>query len=413
MANAVSAVFAKFWDKNLQIVFNNENVARSFAKVNRLGNLRQGQTLSRSYLTKISPRSYSRGTAVTIRDVTLTEETLTVNQTPIIPFYMDNLDEFQSALNRGVAANVGKEFAIAVANLMDGDVLGEIANADSSVDDLDVNPSTGTDNNGIEVTPSNIDKLFSVAAKKLEKATKGRFRNQYFAVLSPDIINILRERLAGKDSDLGDKVGTNGMVGRYWGFDIIEATSLYFTASLNLQTTPTDGDTVVVNGVTWTFKTTLGTTAGNVLIGANANAARTNLAKAFSNTNSAAASAIDSDAVYVELTAANRDLVDTLVGTNDASSKVTITLEGKGAVAVSETMTAAADLWTPALQVEHQFFGIKGAPELVVSIDVKTDIKPVPDKIGDNWLIYVLYGLKSFDDQDAMMCDVKVRSDKY
>ena len=270
MANTISPVFAKFWDKTLQIVFNNVNVSQSFARMNRLGNLRQGNTLSRSILTKLSPRSYTRGTAVTIRDVTLTEETLTVNQTPIIPFYMDDLDEFQSSLNRGVAASVGKEFAVSVANKMDGDVLGEIANADNDVDDLDVNPSTGTNNNGVEVTPSNIDKLFSIAAKKLEKATKGRFRGQYVAVLSPDIINVLRERLAGKDSDLGDDVGTNGKVGRYWGFDIIQATSLYYTATLALATQPIDGDTVVItqgsSSVTWTFKTTLGTTAGNVLI---------------------------------------------------------------------------------------------------------------------------------------------------
>src|SRR3990167_9401333 len=215
MANTISPVFAKFCDKTLQIVFNNVNVSQSFARMNRLGNLRQGNTLSRSILTKLAPRSYTRGTAVTIRAVTLTEETLTVDQTPIIPFSMDKLDEFQS--NLPLAASVGKEFATRVANAVDGDILGEITNADSDVDDLDVNPATGTNANGFTLTTSNIDKMFSIAAKKLEKATKGRFRNQYVAVLSPDIINILRERLAGKDSNLGDRVGGNGLVGRYWG----------------------------------------------------------------------------------------------------------------------------------------------------------------------------------------------------
>lgn len=308
---------------------------------------------------------------------------------------------------------MGREFGIRVANAVDGDILGEIVNATSDVDDLDVNPGTGTNANGVTVTTSNIDKLFSIAAKKLEKATKGRFRNQYFAVLSPDVINILRERLAGKDSNLGDKVGENGLVGRYWGFDIIESTSLPWSGELALATQPTDGDTVVFNGVTFTFKTTLGTTAGNVLIGANANAARTNLAKALNNTNNAAASAIDSDSVYVEVTAANRDLLHGITATNDASNSVDITFEGQGAVTVSETLTAAADVWTAALQVENQFFGIKGAPEAVVSIEVTTDQKPVPDKIGDNWLIYTLYGLKTFNDQAAMLCRVRVRSDQF
>ena len=410
-ANVVSSVFQKFWDRNLQTVFNNQLTARSFARVNRLGNLRQGQTLSRSFLDKLAPRPYTRGTAVTLRTVTLTEETLTVNQTPIIPFYMDKLDEFQA--NLPLAASVGKEFAIRVANALDGDTLGEITNGDSDVDDLDVNPSTGTNANGFVLTTSNIDKMFSIAAKKLEKATKGRFRNQYVAVLSPDIINILRERLAGKDSNLGDRVGENGLIGRYWDFDIIESTSLLWSGEIALGTLPIDGDTVTFNGVVFTFKTTLGTTAGNVLIGASADAARTNLAKAFNNTNNAAASAVDSDSVYVEVTAPNRDLLYGMTATNDASNSVDITFEGAGAIVVSETLTAAADIWTAALQVENQWFGIKGAPEVVVGMEVMTDRKPVPDMIGDNWLIYNLYGLKTFDDQDAMLCRARVRSDAF
>jgi len=47
------------------------------------------------------------------------------------------------------------------------------------------------------------------------------------------------------------------------------------TFALSVQ--PTDGDTVTLNGVTFTFKTTLGSTAGNVLIGGSASAANTNL----------------------------------------------------------------------------------------------------------------------------------------
>lgn len=43
-----------------------------------------------------------------------------------------------------------------------------------------------------------------------------------------------------------------------------------------------DGDTVTIGGVTYTFKTTLGTTANQVLIGASAAASLTNLSQAIS-----------------------------------------------------------------------------------------------------------------------------------
>jgi hypothetical protein len=47
-------------------------------------------------------------------------------------------------------------------------------------------------------------------------------------------------------------------------------------------TQPADGDTVVVGGITYTFKTVLGATAGNVLIGATVAATLSNLAACIS-----------------------------------------------------------------------------------------------------------------------------------
>ena len=64
----------------------------------------------------------------------------------------------------------------------------------------------------------------------------------------------------------------------YMGYDFHVSNQLTSTAVLALATNPTAGDTVTIAGQAFTFVSPIGTTAGNVLIGASADATRANLA---------------------------------------------------------------------------------------------------------------------------------------
>ena len=64
--------------------------------------------------------------------------------------------------------------------------------------------------------------------------------------------------------------------GEAFGLSVLLSQNLPSTYVLDLATTPTNGDTVMIAGVTFTFATSIGTTAGAVLIDGSADNANTN-----------------------------------------------------------------------------------------------------------------------------------------
>jgi len=383
-------------------------VYREIASFEEQATLKHGDVVHRPYRSSIKPQSYTRGTAVTIRDLTNTDESLTVGTAKVVPFYVDDLDELQSQYSEanGYADDASQELV----NFIDGDVLGEYVNATSKVDDQEI--SSGTSGNGFTLSVANVQKVFVQAKQKLRKQHVKFREGELFAVISPEFEAVLLDYLAGKDSVLGDKIGVAGHIGQYMGFDLYVSDSVGWSAELLIATQPTDADTVTINGVVFTFKTTLGTTAGNVHSTASADASAENLANAINNSEGLAASAVGTD--YVELTAANRDLLSGFSATHTASTDtVLVRAEGWATVVVSEALTAAADVWTAAKQIQHCLFGKKGATDLVIQAKPKLEVKEVPDKLGKNFLPYTLYGLKTFTEGAKKLVDVRIRSDNF
>ncbi|MCL5071584.1 MAG: hypothetical protein M1308_11930, partial [Actinobacteria bacterium] len=166
--------------------------------------------------------------------------------------------------------------------------------------------------------------------------------------------------------------------------------------------------------VTFTFKTTLGSTAGNVLIGGSADVARANLAGLINTPGTTDANGVALSTTLGTSGYSPQDSMEGIVAINDnTADTLTIKAEGVGFLIVSETLTAAADIWTAALQIQHALFGIKGAIEVVIQKAPNVEIKDVPDKIGKNVVPWTLYGLKTFTEGKARLVDVKVRTDAY
>lgn len=82
-------------------------------------------------------------------------------------------------------------------------------------------------------------------------------------------------------------------------------------------------------------------------------------------------------------------------------------------MAVSETFTDATDTWTAASRLQHQLFGVKGNPYLIMQRMPKVKERPVQDKDGSNYLNTVLYGVKTFRDNSFAMVNVTIRADGF
>lgn len=415
MANSLNnTTFQQFWSRRMQRKHAKEAVYRAIASFEEQTLLKQGDTVHRPYRSAIIGQAYTRGTAVTIQDLTNTDETLVVNTAQVFPFYIDDLDQLQS--NYRFINEYADDAGIQLVNYLDGDVLAEYVNAGSIIDDSVINPGTGVSGNGIALDLSNIQRIFSSAKARLRR--KNVAKNGMFAVISPDGEQVLTDYLAGKNSNLGDSTSLNGHIGHYYGFDLYVSNNITWTGTFTLVTQPNDADAVTfktydiygnVQTLTATFKTTIGATAGNVLIGGSASAANTNLAGLLNAPSVTSAN-------QVAFTSTQRGylffgLGMTAVGN---ATNTTVVAPGQGFIQVGATLTASTtDGWVAAKQVQHWLFGIKGAIDVVVQARPTTEIKDVPDKIGKNILPWILYGKKTFTEGKAKLVDVPVRTDTF
>lgn len=402
MANSLSAGFVEVWAKEYQTIFYKKNIAKQIADMSFQASMKKGDTLDRVYRSDLSNSlaAYTRGTDIAITDVTDTAETLSVNAQFASGMYYDNFDAIQS--NYDVAAEYGKDMATYASNQVDADVLGQWSAASSTVDDGTLG---GTSGNGITVTTSNILKIFSQAKKKIKRLNVDD--SNLFAVISPDVEQVLIEYGAGRDTVMGDSKNENGKIMNFYGFDIYVSNQLGTSAVLSIATAPTDGDTVTINGVVFTFKTTLGTTAGNVAIGGSADAARLNLSELINAPST-------TDAGQVALSVANQNIIRNCTAVDSASGDtMTISYKGLGVLAVSETLTDATDGWVTAKTTQHLLMGQKGGTTVVMQKEPTIETKEEPKRFGQNILVGELYGFKTFADGAKRLVNVSVDTSTF
>lgn len=406
-----SAGFQEVMSKRMQRIHHKIDIFRAIASFEERSNLTKGDTVHRLKKTLPNVQSYTRGTSMTIGVHKETDESLVVNQSIVAPFYVDDLDQLQ--FNFKYQMEFGKDMAIRLGNYIDGQVLGETINASlSAIDDLKLNPQTGVSGNGVLLSAGNIQRVFSTAQRIL---TKGKISMQdRFCVLGPEMFQALVDYLAGKNTPMSDTIGLNGRIegGVYYGMELYVSNATTWTGTVGIATQPTDGDTVTINGVTFTFKTTLGATAGNVLIGGSASAANTNLAALINTPGTTTANGVALDGTTDGGTGfTNVALIGGITAVAAATS-VAVTSKGNGAIAVSSVLTAGADGWTAATQIEHICFGKKQAVDVVIQQEPKIEVKDVPDKLGKNIIPWTLFGIKTFREGALQMVDFKRRSDQ-
>lgn len=377
--------------------------------------LTNGQAVTRPYVARMYEQDYTRGSDMTMQTLSETNETLTVQTAKATPFAIDDLDAVQS--NFKLMSEYSAKAMRALNKAVDADYLSEVANATNTIDASDFG---GTSGNGIVLDSSNVLRVFPAVIRKLKlrdvdivglsdpRPEAGNLKpggSGAFANLNPYFSEQLTYALGGRETAQGDSVGMNGFVRNFSHMDCYDTTNGYWTGVLGIATQPTDGDTVTINGVTFTFKTTLGSTAGNVLIGASADAANTNLAALINAPGTTTAQG-------VALSAANQNLLKRITATTDTSANtLTLAASGYGYIVTSETLTAAADTWST--EISHQMFGQKGSVDMVVQKKPSVAVSDIPLQLGKYVKPHVLYGKKTFVEGADALVDVKIDSSSW
>ncbi len=357
--------------------------------------LRDGDTVHRPSKSNLNVQDYTKGTDVTIQDISSTDETLLVNQSKIIGFYVDEVDEIQSKYQ--IANDWIDQAAYLLGNEIDGALLAEVVNATLTVDDGSIG---GTPGNPITIATTNATNVFSTAYATLAGNNVEQDRS-WFVVVDPTIASIMNQTLTKDGFKLADSQLRNAFVGNFAGFKVFQSNNLRAQVALGLATEPTANDTVTVNGVVFTF-VAVPAVAGDVDLGGSADVSRANLTAAI-NSGAGAGSA------YIAVTTLNSDKLREarVVAVNDNTAN-TMTLTASGRMVVAETLTDGTDAFGD--QTINSLSGRMGSIDLVLQKMIRSDRKEEPKRLGFNMLNHTLYGIKTFLEGTERICDVQIKA---
>jgi hypothetical protein len=323
-----------------------------------------------------------------------TDEYLDVDQTRAVFFFIDDTQVLDSQYD--LTSMYGPEAVYALRNEIDGKFFQQVSNAFYQVGKLDIEAS-GANTDGITASTSNIVKTLSFAKAKLVQ-NRVETTTPFFVVLEPTIISIWEQTLAASGNNVADTTLRNGYVASMGalGLDLYVSNNLMHKVVGTGAGVFSDGEIITLGGVALTMKTTLGTTAGNVLIGANLAASLTNIASAINGTAGAGTT-------YVEFVQNDRaKLAHNLVSAVATATTVTITTAGY----ISRAETGANFSFG-----EYQCYsplGQKGCIDMVLQKNVTTDMQRGTSKglLGEYIATWTRYGMKTFTEGAQRMVSI-------
>lgn len=385
------------FDSKYQDIFGKSLTAKKIANFRLESQLSWGKSVDRAKLVldAVKVRAITRQVDRTIDAISDGKDTLTVNKQFGASFPIDDWDELQSGpLKTG--ENAGREIALKVKRFVDADVFNEVTNAYATFGDGDIG---GTAGNPITLSTTNAVQVITTLLAKLQ-ANNQENNGDFVIVMDPYMASIINQTVIGKSIEMAGTALKNGYAGPLVGFQTYISNNLKGTATLNVATTATAGDTVTINGVVFTFQAAVGATAGNVVLGANATASRQNLIAAING-------AAGAGTTYVEVSTANRTILDnSRITATESGTEILLVGVGASRLTLAETLTAAADVWSK--NMIHCYAGRKSQIDVVMQQDVKTTFRDEPKQRTTNVLIDALYGIKTFPDGAQQFLDLQI-----
>jgi len=360
-----------------------ENLEKTLTAMDLAGmiDIPNGTTKNLPYVQMRATGNYTKYTNQTIQDVTTGNDTIVINTTPMVNFAMDVIDEGDNYID--VKSEVIHDASYQIKKRIDGDFFNQVLNAKWKYDANGFGRNIGT-LSPITLTTGASQNISTTFGKAKAGLTNNGANGNALALCIDDFISADLTTLGMETnvSGVADVSYTRGFQGKFGGMNAYAVSMLTSTTTLDMATIPTDGDVLIVQGVTFTFKTVLGTTAGNVLIGASAATANTNLTAlinaAGTTTAQGVALAADDQAILEAISAA-------------ATATSTAITSRNGALMASSTNSGANDLTA---QVVNACIMEKGAIKMALRNGVKVDTRDEPLKLVTNYFIYARYGLK-------------------
>lgn len=393
--------FQEHFDNAYQETFQRALVAKDIMNTRFEPKLKYGESVERFAfdISAVRVRSVSRGSASTIDTVTDSTELLTVNLEKEAVFHISD-GEVTQAGPLNPAEVIGKDIARKVALDLDARCFGEVVNAAYDFDNGDLT-TTASDGTPITLSSTTVPQMTTRMGAKLQRTNNIETLSNMALVVDATAAADIEQYLLGKDIDIAGSVFKNGYAGAIRGATLYVSENLTGEVVITLSSTLSNTETFVINGITFTAVSSIGSTAGNFLIGANADASVTNLAGLINAPGT-------TNATQVALSAADQETVDGkwTATASTANDTVTIVMVGSGRPVVSETAANAS--FTK--KMLHCYYGKKGAIDLVVQDMKSVEMRPTADRRGTNVFSSYLAGIKTFTDGSKKFLDVLINA---
>lgn len=380
MSNSLTYFSPQIWSARVQILLKNNLVGAAVSNTEERASLNYGYRVHRPYHSEVYADDYTKGTTPTILDVSATDEYLDVDQAKIIPLYLDDIDKIQNKY--ATMDLLSERSAYQLRDTIDKKVLAEVSNA-----------ALGN-STAITLATNNVAQSFSEAKASL--FNNGVEENKpWFAVVTPDTVSIIEQYFASngfrrQDETMDGGYGLASYLGEWLGLKMFKSQNVPHSIDIVYSDDPTTTTTLIINGVTFTFLASIGTTAGAVLIDGGSDVdvtIGTNLVAAINGTTAGTKYYPLSDANRAKLKRANV-YASYVAGTNT----LTITAGGK------MTIAGTQDTATVGTQTNTSIIGQMGCIDLVLQSDVRAEFKRDPYKPGTHIQTWALYGVKTFNE---------------
>ena len=394
--NDLTAFNPEYWTPTMQETFLKESVGLGVANVELRADLMEGDTLHKPYGSNPRVQTYVKGSDIKVKDVSATDDTLTVSTAKVASFYVDDLDAVQNKYDavKSFAAIAQKQLN----NVLDQAIMAEYKNAGKTISGVDIGETAGA----IAMSSGNTSSIFTAAGRVLN--TANRTGADRFALIGPRILEIVQNYVGGRETTFGDIVGDNGKIANRFGFGLRLSNNLPYTATLTTSAAIGNAETVTINGVTFTFKDAAAVNPGEIYSGGDDAETTAILVAAINGTGTPGAT------TYIEVSAEDRQLLESagIVATDNTTS---IDIAGYGDIVVSETMAEAANVWSA--QYQYALMGINGSIDLVTQVAPNVVFRDAQLRLGKYVHPWMLFGKKTFTRMKGNLVAVKFNASAW
>lgn len=358
-----------------------------------------GTTKNLPYIQMISTGDYTKYTDQTLKDVKTGNDQIVINTTPMVSFGLDDIDMDEDYIKS--SSEVTDNASYQIKRRIDGDFFSQVANAKWKYDANGFGRNTTLTALSPITLATGASQNISTTYGKAKAGLTNTGANAGKLVLCVDDFAIADLTTLGMETNVqgvADVSYTRGFGGMFGGMKTYGVSTLYATTTLDLATNPTANDYVDIQGVRFTFVSSVGTTPGNVLIGVSADASAQNLVAAVNG-------AAGAGTTYVELSSQDRALLEGVTAT-DGTDIVTF-VSKNGAILAQSSMTNASNDFR--VQTIYHVIMEKGAIKMAYK-GVKAESAREPLKLVTNFHIYSRYGFKTPELSKARMCVLPIVS---